>query len=99
MSVLRVVEPFSCDVQGLPRVYSAGDLVHSTDPVVSGRERFFVTVEEFADRGAATVEQATAAPGERRTRGRRSGKTLTPTPSPAPADGDAEGDDVDPDAH
>lgn len=68
MSVLRVVEPFAADVNGVPRVYRAGDLVHSSDPVVTkSRAMFFVEVEEFASRGR-TTEMATAAPGGRRSR-------------------------------
>lgn len=44
------------------RVINAGDIVSSTDPVAKGRAHLFDPIET-----AATVEQATAAPGERRT--------------------------------
>lgn len=50
---------------------SGGQLVDSSDPIVKGRERFFEPVETYMDnRAGRDVEQATAAPGERRSRGR-----------------------------
>lgn len=42
------------------RLIQAGDLIHESDPVVKGREQFFTEDE------GPPVEQATAAPGERR---------------------------------
>lgn len=78
MSVLRVVEPFACEVKGLPRVYRAGDLVSADDAVVKGRERFFVEVAEFAQRAAAHFEQATAGPGELRNGPRKAAKKAAP---------------------
>jgi len=68
MSTLRVAEPFACGVNGLPRVYRTGDLVDSKDPVVKGREKLFVDVEEFAQRSANLFEQATAVPNQPRAR-------------------------------
>jgi hypothetical protein len=67
MSIFRVREPFSCSVGGVERVYCAGDLLSSTDPVATPKRvaMFLEPVEEAALR-TATVEQATAAPGERR---------------------------------
>lgn len=69
MAVLRVREPFACDVGGVYRVYRQGDLISSVDPVVTPKRRamFMEPVEEAAGRSLASVEQATAAPGERRT--------------------------------
>jgi hypothetical protein len=48
-----------------PRVVRAGDLVGDKDPVLKGREDLFEPVEEYLDR-RSNIEQATAAPGERR---------------------------------
>lgn len=72
MGVLRVSEAFSTDVDGVPRVYPAGTLIDSKDPVAKGRERFFAKVEDYVARSnasnAGATETATAAPGERRSR-------------------------------
>lgn len=68
MSVLRVREPFSCDIAGVQRVYRQGDLVSSTDPVATPkRVAMFMEPVEEAARRSVSVEQATAAPNERRT--------------------------------
>lgn len=78
MPVLRVVEPFAADVDGVPRVFPAGHLIQSNDPVAKGRERFFVKVEDFVSRQTASgaVETATAAPGERRQRSEAAKKAI-----------------------
>lgn len=67
MPVLRVREPFSCELGGIQRVYRQGDLVSSDDPVATPRRvaLFLEPVEEAARRSVAT-EQTTAAPNERR---------------------------------
>lgn len=88
MSTLRVIEPFACDVDGVPHVYRAGDLVSAKDKVVKGRERFFVDAEVFAQRASvgsklqtSATETATAGPGEKRGRrapSRRASKKATP---------------------
>lgn len=77
MTVLRVIEPFSTDVDGVPRVFPAGALVQSTDQVVNGREQFFMDAAEFAERStkSTTGETASAAPGEVRLRGRAMKRT------------------------
>lgn len=74
MAILRVKEPFSVDVDGSPRVFTAGQLVDSTNPAVKGREHLFETIDEWMGQqpGAGGVEQATAAPGEKRSLGKRS---------------------------
>jgi hypothetical protein len=69
MAVLRVREPFSCDIAGTTRVYRQGDLLDSSDPVATPQRvaMFLEPVEEAARRSvSATYEQATAAPNERR---------------------------------
>jgi hypothetical protein len=71
MPVLRVVTAFAVLSDPEGRVYAAGALVDSSDPVVKGREGHFEPVEAtIARRRASTVETATAAPGEKRTRAR-----------------------------
>lgn len=47
------------------RTYRQGRIVDPDDPVVKGREHLFVDLDEEAA-AARPVEQATAAPGERR---------------------------------
>ncbi len=84
MTILRCKEPFAADIDGVPRVITAGQLVDSTDAVVKGRERFFEPVDAHMARRAREVEQATAAPGERRSLApdkpaRGKGKAKSPT--------------------
>lgn len=68
MSVLRVREPFSCNVAGVYRVYRQGDLLSSDDPAATPqRVALFLEPVEEAARRTVNVEQATAAPNERRT--------------------------------
>lgn len=67
--VMRVIEAFSTDVDGVPRVFPEGHLFRSDDPVVKGRDRFLMDAEVYSDRalrGSDAVETATAAPGEKR---------------------------------
>lgn len=68
MALLRCTEAFSVWTNGFPRVLRPGDVVEDTDPVVKGRGVYFEPVEVQVDRDRALVEQASAAPGERRTR-------------------------------
>ena len=69
MAVLRCTAPFAYMVGNTPRVLRAGDVVDADDPCVKGREDKFEPVEVAAER-YRVVEQATAAPGEKRTRSR-----------------------------
>ena len=80
--ILRANQPFAyTDSTGTPRVVRPGDLFSADDPCVKGRETLFEPVEVAAARKAtSTVEQATSAPGERRSvsttsraRGKRDG--------------------------
>lgn len=73
MATLRVRGSFACIYQGVEEVFAAGRLVDASDPVVKGREHLFEPVEVAASRQSlmgrtapAPVEQATAAPGEKR---------------------------------
>lgn len=50
------------------RFYQAGSTVDDNDPVIKGREVFFVASDGATEADPVpVVEQATAAPGERRT--------------------------------
>lgn len=61
MAELRARESFFAFVKGISRQIRAGELVKNNDPVVKGREALFTDASE------SPVEQATAAPGEKRT--------------------------------
>lgn len=74
MATLRCKEPFAANVAGVPRVVSGGQLVDSADPIVKGREQFFEQVDDFMAKRSTEVEQATAAPGEKRSRSRAAKK-------------------------
>lgn len=61
---LRCIEPFTyIDAAGIPRSLSAGDLVDDKNPAVKLAPFRFEPVEVTV---ARSVEQATAAPGEKR---------------------------------
>jgi hypothetical protein len=64
-------EPLSATVDGVPVYLDKGDLVDDGDPVLQGRESMFepfVPKVRTYDRREVDVEQATAAPGEKRNR-------------------------------
>lgn len=68
---LRVKEPFGCsDGRDGWYAFAEGDFVDDDHPAVKGREALFETVDDFTartkQRPVTAVEQATAAPGERR---------------------------------
>ncbi|MFD5294781.1 hypothetical protein ACFWJU_06195 [Streptomyces mutabilis] len=62
------MHPFTAYVDGMPRVVRAGDLVEDSDPVMRGRTHLFESVDDHVaqQRPRATVETATADPGEPR---------------------------------
>jgi len=67
MAVLRVLEAFAYkSSDGFLVPLGAGEIVDSTHPAVKGREHMFEPVEATAARSRDEVEQATAAPGEKR---------------------------------
>ena len=69
MAIRRCTTSFSAFVDGAPRVINEGALVEDGDPILAGREHLFETVEaHVSGRAGGPVEQATAAPGEKRTR-------------------------------
>ena len=67
MSFVRVKQPFFC----AGRVYVVGTVLDASDPVVGPRPELFDRIEDIAAPVAEVVEQATAAPGEKRTRTRK----------------------------
>jgi hypothetical protein len=76
--VVEAREPFSVTMpDGSPLVVARGDRYYSDDPLVAGRPGLFVeltvksSVPPSAPESAASVETATAAPGERRSLSRR----------------------------
>lgn len=66
MAIKRCVLPFTYWVDGVPHTYTAGQLVDATDPSVNGREAHFESVETHVADRTARIEQATSAPGEKR---------------------------------
>ena len=60
----RVIEPFSMDIDGVPTTFRRGDLVWSDNIGVQTAPGAFQDAEEGVAR--PDVEQATAAPGEKR---------------------------------
>lgn len=49
-----------------PRVVRSGALFQDSDPVIKGREGLFEDVDDYIERISNRPEQATAAPGEKR---------------------------------
>lgn len=76
MTIKRVKEPFAiAGSDGAHRIFSAGDLVDSTDSAYTGREHLFEDLGVAVDRKAETqtsathasnVERASAEPEEKR---------------------------------
>ncbi|MER7212459.1 hypothetical protein ACFYY8_33615 [Streptosporangium sp. NPDC001559] len=64
--IKRSTSSFAAVVDGVPRVVPVGHLVEDGDPLLVGREHLFEPVETHLARREPAVEQATAAPGERR---------------------------------
>lgn len=68
--VWRVKEAYSFDHNGVPVTMRVGDLLEDSDLRAVGREQFLEAAQDAAQRAAgtapATVETATAAPGELR---------------------------------
>ena len=71
MADLYVVqESFVVDVAGVPTAYRKGEVVDPDDPIIKSHAKSLVPFEfpHPVKRAAPVVEQATAAPGERRHR-------------------------------
>ncbi|MFF3848043.1 hypothetical protein [Streptomyces sp. NPDC002328] len=69
MAIKRCKSPFSVWTNGVPRVIAGGQLIEDTDPVFKSHKDYFEDVETFvSDKGPRRtgMEQATAAPGEKR---------------------------------
>lgn len=85
--ILRVTKAFSVLSDPNGHVYTPGELVDADHPHVKGREGNFETVEAHVS-ARSGVESATAAPGEKRSRGRvrkAAAKKTTPAKKAAPA--------------
>jgi hypothetical protein len=59
-------EPFSATVDGTPVNIGKGQVVDERDPVLEGRRTLFEPYQPKVRDYPGRVEQATAAPGERR---------------------------------
>lgn len=64
MAIKRCKSSFATSVRGVPRVMKTGQLVTDDDPVLKGREHLFEDVEAAVR--DVPVEDASAAPGRRR---------------------------------
>lgn len=74
MALKRCKTSFAVTLGGRPTVVQTGQLVDDSDPLYKGREELFedvtATVSSEPKRVESKVEQATAAPGEKRRVGR-----------------------------
>ncbi len=63
MALVRASAPFACEHDGYTQVIQPGSIYEDTDPLVRANPDCFEPVRATA---GVSVEQATAAPGERR---------------------------------
>jgi hypothetical protein len=66
MAIKRSKASFAAVVNGVPQVIPVGYLVEDGHPVLKGREHLFEDADTHVARRDKRVEQATAAPGEKR---------------------------------
>lgn len=68
MALKRCISSFAAVVNGRPHVINVGDLVDDGNELYKGRERLFENASPTAGapKAGPTVEQATAAPGDKR---------------------------------
>ena len=83
---LEANQGFATTFEGEPLFVQKGELVHKDHPLVKGREELFDPAKRIS---RFDVEQATAAPGEKRGRRSRVSET-TEAPAEAPAEEPAE---------
>jgi hypothetical protein len=62
---------FATTFEGEPLFVKEGELVHKDHPLLKGREELFEPAEQLTRFDRPEIEQATAAPGEKRGNGRR----------------------------
>ncbi|WP_328941524.1 hypothetical protein OG259_07575 [Streptomyces sp. NBC_00250] len=93
MAIKRCKAAFAANINGAPHMFTVGQLVADDHPVIKGREALFEDVETYvSDRSASRVEQATAAPGEKRSVGRGAAKKVAAKkPDAQPDSGSSEG--------
>ncbi|WP_435643366.1 hypothetical protein ACR9VJ_18130 [Streptomyces sp. H49] len=85
---LRCKQSLSAYVDGRPRVVRAGALVQDDDPIVKNREHLFEPVDAYlAKQSPVGVEEATAAPGEKRSRSAPPSSSAKATTPKAPGGG------------
>ncbi|MGW6295165.1 hypothetical protein [Streptomyces sp. NPDC055058] len=77
MAIKRCKSSFAASVRGVPRVMKTGQLVNDNDPIIKGREHLFEDVESAVR--DVPVEDASAAPGRRRTLTRAAGRAAKKT--------------------
>ncbi|SRX93566.1 hypothetical protein MSP7336_01805 [Mycobacterium shimoidei] len=94
MAVVRATQAFSYSDAGVPRVVTPGTLYDSDHPCVKQRPHLFEPVEVAASR-RASVEDAAAEPGSRRSVSTGRGRRRSAEPGPAkdePSESSAAGD-------
>jgi hypothetical protein len=64
--LFTVTEPISGTVDGVPFNLNPDDVVEEGDPRLEGRQSLFIPYVPRVSLLSGTVEQATAAPGEKR---------------------------------
>ncbi|WP_171111918.1 MULTISPECIES: hypothetical protein [unclassified Streptomyces] len=90
MAIKRCKASFAASVRGVPRVMRVGALVSDDDPVLKGREHLFEDVEA-AVQEPVRVEDASAAPGRRRSLTRQAVKKAAAKPKPAKQESEQSG--------
>lgn len=104
--IKRCKEPYAISIDGVTRVVTAGTLVSTDDPLYTrGTAQHFDDIDDFMTestdrRNRATgVEEATAAPGEKRAtrsgRGQKASDASVPDTQAPPTDAAADGPKVD----
>lgn len=83
----RALESFA--VPGF-RMVHAGDILADDDPILKGRGHLFEDLSEYVTRTTSQVEQATAAPGEKRSLGKRGRKPKKHDTEPVTEEGEGE---------
>jgi len=85
MAIKRATASFAVVVNGVPQVIPVGYLVEDGHPLLKGRGHLFEDADTHVARRNERVEQATAAPGEKRAvpRPGRRGAARKTEPKPA----------------
>lgn len=73
-NILMARESFVCKVNGMDETIRAGDLLEADHPAVKKNPGAFVEPKVRFAKAAPVVEQATAAPGEKRVLAQKKGR-------------------------